>query len=148
MSSYALSWDNIIWLYLILFGHSIGFKKCICFENGVATTKISFTSNAFEDPIKRWCRAYYYPKSIMLISTNLWGLFVHLFINTGKLRSIKVNQGQLRSIWSWSALKKAQVQNWEKQRVSLTSTVRRSLVVARCVVAGRSWVRGRVLAKL
>ena len=115
MSSYALSWDNIIWLYLILFGHSIGFKKCICFE---------MLWNAFEDPIKRWCRAYYFPKSIMLISTNLWGLFVHLFINTGKLRLIKVNQVQLRSIWSWSALKKAQVQNWEKQRVSLTSTVR------------------------
>ena len=110
-----MSRDNIIWLYLILFGHSIGFKKCICFE---------MLSNAFEDPIKRWCRAYYYPKSIMLISTNLWGLFVHLFINTGKLRLIKVNQVQLRSIWSWSALKKAQVQNWEKQRVSLTSTVR------------------------
>ena len=99
MSSYALSWDNIIWLYLILFGHSIGFKKCICFE---------MLWNAFEDPIKRWCRAYYFPKSIMLISTNLWGLFVHLFINTGKLRSIKVNQGQLRSVRSWSALKKAQ----------------------------------------
>ena len=116
MSSYALSWDNIIWLYLILFGHSIGFKKCICFE---------MLSNAFEDPIKRWCRAYYFPKSIMLISTNLWGLFVHLFINTGKLRSIKVNQVQLRSIWSWSALKKSSSPKLRKtKRVSLTSTVR------------------------